>query len=501
MKKIIEKLIAVLPAIILQIIWYIVAFTFAAPYINQISGIMNAIAIITVINLIVEREEPTYKILWAITILLFPVFGTWSFFFFGKGKTAKKLEKKILDSKKALNINFKSNQKDLKELEKENSRFLQIIEYYKNKTGFPIQKIEEAKYYKCGEEMFLDMLKEIDLATKTIYLEYFIVKRGKFYKKIVSKLIEKVKQGVDVRLMYDDIGSFFHYNKKSVKNLKKHGIKVLAFNPLIFIRGALNNRNHRKIMIIDGNTVFTGGINLADEYINEKSRFGYWKDSGIKIKGTHANVFEYMFIEFWNAFSKEKISVFKEKIEVNKEKEDGFIFSYYDLPSDIEPNTYDIYNDLIAQSREYIWIYTPYLMIGEIMINSIIRAARRGVDIRIVVPGIPDKKFPYRITKSYFKVLMDAGVKIYKYTPGFLHSKLMIIDDKITSIGTVNLDFRSLFLHFENNSILYNSSVLKDIKADFEDTFKVSSIQEKKYYSGKIKKLTDNLCKLISPLF
>ena len=503
MRKIIERLIAILPAILLQILWYYVVYRILKD--NKIAlNIIKVIGMLLVLNLIFEREESTYKILWIITIFSFPVLGAWFFFFFGKGQSAKKLEKRLNESRKKIKFKNITNPKIFDELKEDDERMYQTFKFFENKSKFPIQYVEKAEYFSVGEKMFRDMLEEMKKAKESIYLEYFIIKKGIFYYNLINLLVEKVKEGVDVRIMYDDFGSIGSYSFRNAKKIKKLGIKVTAFNPLIFIRGALNNRNHRKMLIIDGNIVYSGGINLADEYINEKVRFGHWKDIGFKLTGNSAKSYLYMFIEFWNAFSKEKIENY-EKLKLDTEittRRDGYVFSYYDLPSDTEPISYNMYVDIISQSKKYIYFYTPYLMLGETILNALLHASKRGVKIKIIIPGIPDKKLAYRITTSYFRTLAEAGIEIYIYTPGFIHAKAMISDDIICAIGTVNLDFRSLFLHFENNSVFYKSSIIEKLKKDYLETEeKCKKIEEKDLKKSKIQKFKDNLFKLIAPLF
>ena len=503
MRKIIERLIAILPAILLQILWYYIVYRILKD--NNIAlNIVKIIGMLLILNLIFEREESTYKILWIIIIFSFPVLGAWFFFFFGKGQSAKKLEKRLNESRAKIEFKNTTKPEIFEELKEDDERMYQTFKFFEDKTKFPIEYVEQAEYFPIGEDMFRDMLEEIRKAKKTIYLEYFIIKKGIFYYNIMNLLAEKAKEGVDVRLMYDDFGSIGSYSFKNAQKLRKEGIKVTAFNPLIFIRGALNNRDHRKMMIIDGNIVYSGGINLADEYINEKIRFGHWKDIGFKLKGNAAKPYVQMYIEFWNAFSKDKIENYdilklEEKDYPNK---DGYVFSYYDIPSDIEPTSYNIYVDIISQAKKYIYFYTPYLMLGETILNALLHASRRGVDIKIIVPGIPDKKFAYSITKSYYRTLAEAGIEIYTYTPGFLHGKSMIVDDKICAIGTVNLDFRSLFLHFENNSIFYKSSILNQVKKDYLETMQKSKlIKKEEIKKSYIRGFKDNLLKLVAPLF
>ena len=387
-------------------------------------------------------------------------------------------------------------------LKQENLRLYQTFKAINKYTKFPIYKAENIKYYKLGDEMFLDILEELKKAQKYIFLEYFIIEPGIFLNSIIDILEQKVKDGVDVRLIYDDFGSLPTFSQKNVYQLKTRGIKCISFNPLFFIKGTLNNRDHRKILIIDGNVAFSGGINLADEYINKKKKYGHWKDIGFKLTGTPVKSYNYMFIEFWNAFSNEKIdSNIINKCLSERKNENGYIISYYDSPAYKEHISNNLYIDLLSQAINYAWFYTPYLIIGDFLMDALIKAAERGVDVRIFIPGIPDKKIVYRLSKSYYAPLLKAGIKIFEYTPGFIHAKACLIDDNIGTIGTVNLDYRSLFLHFECNSLFYKSSILDELKIDMIETQKkCKEVKEKDIKKGYFHRVFDAILRIFAPL-
>ena len=306
MKKILGRLIIVAPAVIIQILW----MNFLYNKLNNsalVTLLLTILAFLFVIYIINKRDETSYKILWLITILTAPVFGTILYLIIGNKKTTKPLDKKLKRAQNTMNFNF-ANERDYEtELKQENLRLYQTFKAINKYTKFPIYKAENIKYYKLGDEMFPDILEELKKAQKYIFLEYFIIEPGIFLNSIIDILEQKVKDGVDVRLIYDDFGSLPTFSQKNVYQLKTRGIKCISFNPLFFIKGTLNNRDHRKILIIDGNVAFSGGINLADEYINKKKKYGHWKDIGFKLTGTPVKSYNYMFIEFWNAFSNEKI--------------------------------------------------------------------------------------------------------------------------------------------------------------------------------------------------
>lgn len=304
--------------------------------------------------------------------------------------------------------------------------------------------------------------------------------------------------------MYDDLGSIATYSHSDVVALEKKGIKCIPFNPFFTIRTQLNNRDHRKIMVIDGRVAFSGGVNIADEYINETHPFGKWKDIGFRINGEAVKSYTYMFVEFWNAFA-EKDPIDKkcinEYVYTAPEKYNGYLLPYYDNPIDGEPTSNIFFTEVLSTATEYVYFYTPYLMLGDTLYDAFIRAAQRGVDVRLILPGIPDKKLVYRISRSYYRPLIEAGAKIYEYTPGFVHAKAFAADDKICGIGTVNLDYRSLFLHYECFSAFYDSDVTADLKKDMENSFAESRLVDfKETDRGVLGAFIDGVLRILSPM-
>lgn len=323
--------------------------------------------------------------------------------------------------------------------------------------------------------MFKDMLTELKKAKKYVFLEYFIIEEGKMWGEILKILVEKVNEGVDVRLIYDDVGSLFLLPKDFKKQMGDMGIRCMAFNKFRpFLSLVMNNRNHRKMLIIDGHIAFTGGINIADEYINEKNRFGYWKDTGVKLKGEGVWSFTLMFLEMWNAFYKtdDTYDDFKAcKKDFKKYESHGYIQPYSDSPIDNE------------------------------MKHALCIAAKRGVDVRIVTPGIPDKKIIYRLTRSNYEPLLKAGVRIFEYTPGFIHAKSYICDDKIGVVGTINMDYRSLYLHFECGVLMYETQSVKDLKKDSIKTIRASrEVSIEDIEKGVLGRFFDAFLRLVAPL-
>ena len=348
------------------------------------------------------------------------------------------------------------------------------------------------------------MLEELKKAEKFIFFEYFIVAKGKMWDSILELLKEKASSGVDVRVIYDDLGCISTLSNSYPKELEKLGIKCVVFNKLRAFAGVImNNRDHRKILIVDGKVAFSGGINIADEYINENSKYGLWKDNGIRISGDAVWNYTVMFLTMWNAFQKEKDQDFtKFKYDFGKrENSKEYVVPYAETPLDDEITGEDIYLNIINQANKYVYIFTPYLIIDTDMINALNLAAKRGVDVRIVIPGIPDKKIVYTLSCSYVTTLVNNGVKIYKYLPGFVHSKVFVADDYMATVGTINLDYRSLYLHFECGCYFENADVIFDIKKDLLETIEKShEVSKEEAKTGFFKGIWQALLRILAPL-
>lgn len=506
-----SRIVAALPAVIVQLLIIFSIAKWLEPFATLIYSILSILSAFFILYLIGKRDEGAYRMLWLLVICLAPLPGAFMYLCYGNKNTGKRLESILKNSRSKMPLDLVDSTDTLKRLKNENIRVGQTFEYIEKITGYPTLLNESATYYPLGEQLFEQMLAALKEAKQYIFLEYFIIQEGVMWNAMVEILEQKVKEGVDVRVLYDDIGSIGTFSMKNRKSLLKKGIKCEKFNPFIVLSGALNNRDHRKIMVVDGVVAFSGGINLADEYINEDHPFGHWKDIGFKITGDAVISYLYMFIEFWNGSSIDKIT--KEligdsckKIDVNSDMDsntisDGYVLPYYDSPNREETASNNLYIDLLSQSTKYAWFYTPYLLIGDSLMDAFVRAAKRGVDVRIIMPGIPDKKIVFRMSRSYYRELLEAGVKIYEYSPGFVHAKASIIDDNIGSTGTVNLDYRSLFLHYECNALFYNASLLKDLKEDFERTMEVSrerTLDDEK--NGLVHYLINNILRIFAPL-
>ena len=395
---------------------------------------------------------------------------------------------------------FKQDEKILEEINEKN---LSNLKYISNYTSYPITCNNNVDYYKLGDDVFPVMLEELKKAEKFIFFEYFIVAEGKMWNSILEILEEKAANGVDVRVIYDDLGCLALLDESYNKTLNKKGIKCIQFNKIGVDAGVImNHRDHRKILVVDGKVAFSGGINIADEYININSKYGHWKDNGMRIKGDAVWNYTVMFLEMWNAYKKEDDDFSKFKYDFSK-KEDGqgYVVPYGENPFTDEKVAENIYLNIISNAKKYIYIYTPYLIIDTDVINNLILAAKRGVDVRIVIPGIPDKKIVYTVSESYADPLVKGGVKVYRYTPGFVHSKVYVSDDKVATVGTINMDYRSLYLHFECGCYFENAKVVMDVKNDLVDTIKkCHEVTQEEAKTKFIKGMWQALLRLVAPL-
>lgn len=503
MGKIMRRVLIVIPAVALQVLWHVLLVKWLAPYAPLIVSLLSVAAVFMVLFIVIKRDESTYKLLWLLIILTMPLVGALLYLFFGNKRTAKPLKKRLQG------VESSGDPHPLPVGETPfagEKRMEQTIRWLERKTGYPLCKAQPARYYPLGDDMFPDMLRDMKSAKRSIYIEYFIIEPGQMWDAMLAVLEDKLRQGVDVRVMYDDLGSISSFNFSNARELTQKGIPCVPFNPLLALKGTANYRDHRKMLIVDNEIAYSGGINLSDRYINLEHPYGHWKDTGFRLTGEGVHSFTHMFLTFWNAFALKKgeagtpMPVPQDSAEAPRET-DGYVLSYYDSPLEHDATSNQLFIDLLSQSTDYAWFFTPYLMLGDDLMAAMLAAARRGVDVRIIMPGIPDKKLIFRMSRSFYQVLLNGGVKIYEYTPGFVHAKSFVSDDKVATIGTVNLDYRSLFLHFENNSLFYRSSIVEKIKEDFLATQALcSEVQpyDKKRYSRRW--AVDGLLRIFAPL-
>lgn len=432
------------------------------------------LSIVVFIYIVSRKDNPSYKLAWAVPVLLVPVFGGLFYLIFGGNKTSKKFKNQIQASHDETKHLLYNDGTIIKELEYIDKSIANQARYIAEYSQFPPHKNTSSEYLSPGEVFFEKLKEELKKAKYYIFMEYFIVHEGKMWDSILAILEEKVKEGVEVRLVYDDMGCLSTLPYKYNQVLEEKGIRCMVFNPFVpLLSLRMNNRDHRKITVIDGHTGFTGGINLADEYINEVVRFGYWKDASIMLKGDAVWNLTVMFLQTWNFYNKEKEAYEKYYPYFHHEENfesDGYVQPYGDSPLDDEIVGENVYLNIINKAKDYVYINTPYFIVDNELVTALTLAAKSGVDIRIVTPHIEDKWYAHIVTRAYYSQLIEAGVKVYEYTPGFIHSKTFVSDDEVGTVGTINMDYRSLYLHFECGVWLYKTKSVGQIKDDFLKT-------------------------------
>ncbi|MEG0977954.1 MAG: cardiolipin synthase [Bacilli bacterium] len=470
-----------------------------------IAWVMN---IICCVYISYSPASEAYKIGWMSMIIIFQTSGFIFYLLFANKRTTKRQIETILPYSKNI-IKFSAENDCLDELKELDYDAYTQCQYIHTKGHNSVYKNTEVTYYKIGQEVWQPMLDELNKAKKFIFLEYFIIEPGEFWNSILEILKVKAAEGVDVRLIYDDFGCMTKLKYGYDKYLKGLGIKVQVFNRYLpFVNIKMNNRDHRKICVIDGNVGFSGGLNLADEYVNKVQRFGVWKDNAFRLVGEGVYGLTLLFLSNWGNITKTSENFFLYSYENNQLpegsfKSSGYVQPFGDIPYDYESIGKNVYLNLFYKANKYLYIATPYLIIEETTRSALKQAAQSGVDVRIVVPSIPDKKAVYEVTQSFFKDLLIHGVKIYKYTPGFIHDKTILVDDKFAAVGTINMDLRSMYLHFENSTLMYNVDAIKDIKEDFDQIFDDSTQYTLLDYKkvNLFRKFSWIILRLFSPLF
>jgi cardiolipin synthase len=375
-----------------------------------------------------------------------------------------------------------------------------IASYLARYEGMPAWNETSAKYYGETLDALEDMKKDLEKAESFIFMEYFILEDGEAFLQIREILERKAAQGVEVRLMYDDLGSIGTASWRYAAELNQAGIRCRSFNPALpFLNLFLNHRDHRKITVIDGKVGYTGGYNLADEYFHYTKPYGHWKDTGIRLEGRAVRNLTATFLELWNVNERAEEDV-APYLEIDHRVEaEGAVQPFGDSPLDGERSAENVYLTLINQAKEYVWLMTPYLIITDELRRSLELAAKRGVDVRLITPGVPDKKAVWSVTRSYYAPLVGQGVRIFEYTPGFCHGKMAVSDGCAASIGTSNLDYRSLYLHFENNVVLYRCEAVKQMAADFQEMFPLCREMTEAYRSATLR-IWQCILRLFAPL-
>jgi cardiolipin synthase len=473
MRVVFRRRVFVITALLLQIGFLVLLIAGSSISFQYFSWVLNILSIVVCIYILNKTEKPAFKLTWIFLILMIPIFGgvLYIIFLFQSNPRAFRRYFEQVISRSAQYFYLPGD--NLPSLLVEDRDFLPQARYLQKYAGFPVYNHTLTEYLSSGEAFYKKVLKELECAERYIFLEFFILRQGQMLDSILAVLERKARSGVDVRFIYDDLGCFMSLPSNFSKEMERKGIKCIVFNTFKPILSSLqNNRDHRKLICIDGKVAFTGGINLADEYINVVERFGHWKDAAIMLRGEAAWSLTLIFLQMWNLDPRREenypaLYPWKDGCPVES---DGFVQPYADSPIDNENVGEHVYIQIINNAKDYVYINTPYLVIDDNLISALTLAAKSGVDVRIVTPHRWDKEIVAIASRSYYRQLISAGVKVYEYTDGFNHSKTFVSDDRVATVGTTNLDFRSLYLHFECGVVLYHSLAIRAIKDDFLNT-------------------------------
>ena len=464
--------------------------------------VLSMIVIIYIIN---RKENPAFKMSWILFVTFIPIVGTVFYIFMQIQPGTRYIGKRLFVLSEKTKPYMVQNDKIIEDLRISKPANANLAHYLSKQVGFPVHRNTKVTYFRVGEEKFEELKRQLESAKYYIFMEYFIVEEGIMWDSILEILKRKVEEGVEVRFMYDGMCSIVLLPYKYPKKLEEMGIRCKMFSPIKPVLSThQNNRDHRKICVIDGQVAFTGGINLADEYINEKERFGHWKDTAVMLQGEAVQNFTMMFLQMWNVTEKKEENFEKYLTPKSKEfrRELGYVLPYGDSPYDNENIGEQVYFHILNHAKKYVHIMTPYLILDNEMVTNLTYAAKCGIEVIIIMPHIPDKWYAFVLAKTYYEELINAGVQIYEYTPGFVHAKVFVSDDDTATVGTINLDYRSLYLHFECGTFIYNNQVVRDIEKDFQDTLKkcqrvtITDLRMR----GVIETVAGRVLRLIAPL-
>lgn len=476
LKLLFNRIFYVVFAMLIQLGWiFVMVLKIAAfsRYVDIFIGIVGVLIVLWIVN---KEINPSYKLAWTMLILSLPILGVTLYFLFGKSRIASIMDRQFVKRIEESSELMQDDPETVSGLWERAPSAAMQSHYISSASHFPVHQNTSAEYFQVGDDMFPVLVKELKQAKKYIFIEYFIINDGVMWQTILDILEQKAAEGVDVRLIYDGFGCLTTLPHKYYEELRKKGITCQVFNPFRPILNIIqNNRDHRKLCIIDGWVGFTGGINLSDEYINQKERFGHWKDTAIMLKGEAVWNMTVMFLHMWAVIGRTEEKIDYEVYLPHRNHQEqfmgnGFVQPFCDTPLDEEIVGENVYLNIINKARRYVYICTPYLIIDNEMMTALCLAAKNGVDVRIMTPGTPDKKLVFLLTQSYYRQLLENGVKIYEYQPGFLHAKTFVCDDEIAVVGTINLDYRSLYLHFEDGVWIYGNDVIWSMKEDFVQT-------------------------------
>ena len=458
------------------------------------------------VYLLNQDMDNSVRITWLVVTALMPVLGVPLFWYTKSDVGHNALKHRLLDLEGQTGARLPQNEQTVELLQEQAPEAVPLARYLRGKGGgFPVYADTVATYFNGGEAMFDEMLRQLETAKKYIFLEYFIVDEGLMWGRILEVLARKAAQGVDVRVMYDGTCEFSTLPRDYPSRLEALGIQCKVFSPVQpFVSTHYNYRDHRKIFVIDGRVGFTGGVNLADEYINHVEKYGRWKDSAIMLEGEAVRSMTALFLQMWSILKEPEFEAFLADSIPAPAQAQGTAAPYGDCPLDGERVGEMVYIDLLNRARKYIHIMTPYLILDGELETALKFAAERGVDVHLILPGVPDKRFHYALAKTHYSALLDSGVKISEWTPGFVHAKVFVVDDREAVVGTINLDYRSLYHHFENAVWVTNAPCIRDIESDFQATLeecRTVSNDPKSIWQGKhLLRATGMLMKVIAPL-
>ena len=495
----------ILLLVLLQAFFLIAGYTYLQGKMYFIDSIVRMGAVLLVIYLTNNRSNPAFKMVWMTIMLVAPVFGVLLYIFVEMQVGVRWLNARLQHMHEMTRHHWTQDEKVREALKKEDSEVASLAHYVYEYGGFPAYENTGIQYFHCGEDKIEELIRQLEKAQKFIFMEYFIVAKGYVWDRVLEVLKRKAAEGVEVRFMYDGMCAISMLPYDYPEKLKHYGIQCKMANAVKpFLSTTQNNRDHRKICVIDGKTAFTGGINIGDEYINRKERFGHWKDTAIMLKGDAVQSFTMMFLEMWNVDERYSENYHRYLTPKRRElhREYGYIIPYADSPYDDENVGEEVYFHILNHARKYVHIMTPYLILDNEMITTLTRVAKSGVEVSIIMPHIPDKWYAFAVAKTYYKELIEGGVRIYEYEPGFVHAKVFVADDDTASVGTINLDYRSLYLHFECGAFIYNNSEIDRIERDFQETLekchKVTLMEVKN--RSLLTKIVGQVLKLVAPL-
>ena len=498
------RLVLVILSILFQVGWILVGVLVLNESVPWMEVVTRVLSVAVILQLNSKQSDSAYKMPWIMLIMALPVMGLSLYLMMEIFGDLGIMGKRLRAVRKQTRQYLTENAGCAERLRQAELPAAGLGEYLRSHVASPVYENTAVDFYNEAANAFETMKADLEKAESFIFMEYFIVSGGSAFQEIADILMRKARQGVDVRFMYDDVGSIGYVNMFFAKRLADAGIHCMVFNPALpLLNLFMNHRDHRKITVIDGKVGYTGGYNLADEYFGRKITYGRWKDTGIRLEGEAVRRLTAAFLEMWNACTRkeEDVSRFLE-VTHSVPGGEGFVQPYEDDPMDRERAAESVYLNLIYSAKETLYVTSPYLIITDEMANALGLAARRGVDVRIITPGVPDKKVIYQVTRSYYAGLAAKGVRIFEYTPGFCHAKQMLCDGKTASIGTSNLDYRSLYLHFENNVLLYGGEAVAGIARDFEELFPQCEEVTEKYRSGRSRalRLGQYILRLFAPL-